>query len=133
MAGAFITAIVFVITMSLSLPKTDGAYGRDPFADPFVGPIASMGAGLAGVIVFPFVYIILRNRRIVYCAKIVFPVVLLSTIAFTAINIMAGLCGSFLSLGVALTICSIAVKKDNTPNQASHDTVAPAGATSGEG
>jgi len=104
MAGAFITAIVFVITMSLSLPKTDGAYGRDLFADPLVGSIASKGAGVAGVIVFPFVYIALRNRRIVHCSKIVFPVVLLSTIAFTAINIVAGLCGSFASLGVALII-----------------------------
>jgi hypothetical protein len=40
MLGAFITAIVFVITMSLSLPKTDEAYGRVPFADPLRIPTA---------------------------------------------------------------------------------------------
>jgi hypothetical protein len=117
MLGAFITAIVFVITMSLSLPKTDEAYGRVPFADPLVGLIMSMGAGLAGLLVFPFVYLALRKRDIIHCAKIVFPLVLASTIVLTTIDVRAGICGAFVSLGIALLTCAISRRReDKTPN-----------------
>ena len=116
MVGAFVTAIAFVVTMTLSLPKSDMAHGQMPFQDPLVFPIMSMGAGIAGIVVFPFAYLALRTKNIIHCAKIAFPLVLPATVILTICDIRYGLCGSFASAILALGLCALFGRKESAPN-----------------
>lgn len=61
---AFAFAIVYVIVFTLTLRPSDGAYGQAPFADPFVFPIMSVFAIVAGLIAWPFMHFVLQNRRV---------------------------------------------------------------------
>ena len=67
-AGAFATAIVFVITLTLTLPESDMAHRQIPFEDPLVFPVMSIFAGISGILVFPFTYLALRTKDIFQCA-----------------------------------------------------------------
>ena len=103
--GAFITAIVYVVSLTLSLPKSDGAYGQLPFQDPFVFPVMGFGALVSGIVMTPFVYFALRNRNIKKCAYFICPIVLISVILSTSINVQFGLIGAFASLVLSLILC----------------------------
>ena len=56
--------VVYVVTLTLSLPPTDGAYGTLPFSDPLVFPLMLMGASMAACIVSPFAVWLLRGVRL---------------------------------------------------------------------
>jgi hypothetical protein len=102
---AFAFAIVFVVTLSLSLPRTDGAYGQAPFGDPLVAPVMSIFASIAGLLAWPFMYVTLWNRRLRQCLPIVLGVTLAWIIVVTPLHRGAGMLGSFVALGGALVLC----------------------------
>ncbi len=104
-ACAFVFAIVFVITMTLSLPLTDGAHGQPPFADPLVLPVMSIFAGLAGLLAWPFVYLVLRRRRLRSCLPVILCLTLIWIVAVTPFHAGAGFLGSFGAFAVALLLC----------------------------
>ena len=116
-AGSFVTAIVFVITLTLSLPESDMAHGQMPFEDPLVFPIMCIGAVVAGIIVFPFAYLALRTKDIIHCAKITFFVVLPTVAILTIFDITYGLYGSFISVAVALIACRFLGRMDSNQNK----------------
>lgn len=59
---AFLFATTFVVVMTLTLPRTDGAYGSAPFAHPLVLPVMSMVALPAGLLTSPMLVAALRTR-----------------------------------------------------------------------
>jgi hypothetical protein len=103
-AMAFLFAVVFVVTMTLSLPPTDGAYGSAPFSHPLVFPVMSIVASIAGVLVTPFVYAALRNRRLSQTLPIVAGGTTAWIIAVTPFSVRWGFWGSFAALGMTLII-----------------------------
>ena len=83
MAGAFATAVVFVIVFTLSLPPSDGAYGHWPFSGPMVVPVMSMVAAMAGVLMFPLALLLLRRCDPGRAAAVTFGSVLVATLILT--------------------------------------------------
>ncbi len=59
--GAEVTAIVFVVVLTYTLPPSGGAYGQYPFQDSLVFPIMSMFAVVCGLLTFPFALWLLRR------------------------------------------------------------------------
>jgi hypothetical protein len=106
MAGAFFTAFVFVIALSLSLPPTDQAYHQGlatTFADPFVISIGSFGAFVSGLLVSPVLYFCLRGKRLSFVLPIVFGSTLASVVIFTPLSVPLGLFGS-LAVSIASSV-----------------------------
>src|SRR5450759_2784364 len=98
MAGAFITAFVFVVVIYLSLPPTDSAYHQglaNTFADPFVFTIASLVAVVSGLLVSPVLYFCLRRKSLSFALPIVFGSTLVAVFTLTPFSIIAGLLGAF--------------------------------------
>jgi hypothetical protein len=102
---AFLFAVVFVVVQQLSLPPTDGAHGQAPFADPLVLPVMSVFAAIAGLLVWPFMYVVLRNRPLTHCLPVVIAVTLAWIVIVTPLHSGGGFLGSFLALGTALLAC----------------------------
>ena len=105
--GAFITSIAFVITLTLTLPESDGAYGQLPFQDPIVFSVMSIFVLISGIIVTPFIYFTLRNRNKKRCACLILPAVLICVITLTPIGPGLGLISAFASLVLSTILCML--------------------------
>lgn len=105
LVGALLTAVVFVIALTAGLPPTDGAYGTNPFGDPFVLTVMLPFVFAAALVVWPFVYFALRETNL----DRTLPLVSLSTVAWRgAIAYWVGPLARFLSfvgVGAALLFC----------------------------
>ncbi len=104
---AYVFAFAYVFVLTLSLPPTDAAYGRGPFADPLGVPVMSGVAGIAGLLVWPFLYLTLRYRRLRLCLPIILGVTLAWIICVSPLHSKAGFLGSFAALGAALLLCKL--------------------------
>ena len=62
--GSIVVAVWSVCLFTWTLPKTDGAYGQAPFADPFVMPVMLMCAAVGCVIAFMASLALLRRVRL---------------------------------------------------------------------
>src|SRR5438552_18987495 len=92
---AFLFAITYVVVMTLTLPKTDGAYGQMPFQDPLVFPVMAIGASFAALLVaLPF-YFACRSLPLGRSVAIIVAVTMAELVIVTPINSSAGLLGSF--------------------------------------
>ncbi len=72
--SAYLCAAAFIISLQLSLPRTDLAYGqslRQAFSDPFVVSLATTGATVAGLVAFPIALFCFRDRNLVRCGLLV--------------------------------------------------------------
>ncbi len=103
-AMAFAFAITFVIVMTLTLPRTDGAYGQMPFQDPLVFPVMAIGASFSALIVFPFFFSSCRSRDLGKSVSIIVGVTMTELLLVTPFNIGAGLLGSFIAFAVGLCV-----------------------------
>jgi hypothetical protein len=101
---AFLFAITYVIVMTLTLPKTDGAYGQMPFQDPLVFPVMAMGACFAGLVVtLPF-YFACRSLPLGKSVMIIIGVTMAELLVVTPINSGAGFLGSFVAFAIGLAV-----------------------------
>jgi len=64
---SFIEAFLAVVTLTFTLPPTDGAYGSMPFSHPLEFPAMSMAAVAAGLLMFPFAFLLLRRTDLARC------------------------------------------------------------------
>jgi hypothetical protein len=70
LALAFVSAPAYVIVMTLTLPKSDLAFGQWPFQDPLVFPILAMVAGASGLLAWPLFAFLGRHSPPATVAKI---------------------------------------------------------------
>jgi hypothetical protein len=108
MAGAFITAFVFVVAVYLSLPPTDLAYHQGlvkTLADPFVITIASTVAVVSGLLVSPVLYFCMRRRRLSVVLPIVFGSTFVTVVILTPFSVILGLLGALAVMIASTLIC----------------------------
>ena len=87
---AFLFAITYVTVMTLTLPKTDGAYGQMPFQDPLVFPVMAMGACFAALVVtLPF-YFACRSLPLGKSVAIIIGVTMAELLVVTPIKLARG-------------------------------------------
>ena len=117
MAGSYASAVVFVVVLTWTLPRSDSAYGQGlkaTFSDPFVVDIARFWATIAGLFVFPLAWWAVRERSLFRS----FAVCLLAGMATIAVatpllgwlGVLAGL----LAVGLALRWCHRALPQIRT-------------------
>jgi hypothetical protein len=107
-AGALITAFVFVVTIYLSLPPTDSAYHQgmaNTFADPFVLTVALFWALVSGLLVSPVLYFCLRRRRLALALPIVLSSTLITVVILTPVSAIFGLLGALVVTLASSVIC----------------------------
>jgi hypothetical protein len=114
---AFAIAITFVVVMTLTLPRSDGAHGQMPFQDPLVFPVMSMGASVAALVVFPFFYFSCRTLPLRKSVLIVLGITLAGVVIVTPFSAFLGFVGSFIAfacgLAAARSICRAAQSRVN--------------------
>jgi hypothetical protein len=102
---AFIFAVVYVTVMTLTLPKTDLAYGQRPFQDPIVFPIMAWVAAASGLAAWPLFTFLGRHSSPVSVAKITGATTLLFILVATPVEPRAGFFGSYIVCFAALVYC----------------------------
>jgi len=117
--SAFLFAIIFVVTFYASLPPSDAAYGTGPFSEPLVIPLMSMVAFAGGMIVWPFYYTCLRQKRLHVALPIVTAATVLWIVLATPFSILVGFFGSFAVLIVSLQTCYWALSECYGPEPCS--------------
>ena len=110
---SFAFAVTFVIVMTLTLPKTDEAYGQMPFQDPLVFPVMSMLATFSGLLGWPFFAILGRHCSPATVAKITGFTTLLFIVLTTPIQSRIGWFGSYIVCLGALIYCSVRHRNAN--------------------
>ena len=103
-AMSFMFATSWVIVMTMSLPRTDMAFGEMPFQDPLIFPIMSVFASIAAILVFPFTYFALRNRRLPRATGILMAVVFAEIAIVTPLDAGLGFIGSFVAYSIGLVL-----------------------------
>ena len=106
-AMAFAFAITFVIVMTLTQPKTDGAYGQLPFQDPLVFPIMAVGASFAALLMFTPFYFVCRSLPLGRSVAIIVAVTMAELLIVTPISARAGFLGSFAAFAAGLTAARV--------------------------
>lgn len=121
--GAFLTALIFLVVLQLTLPPADEAYGQSVFstlADPIVIAIATPVALAAGALATPLLYFCLRDRRLSISLPIVFGSVLVAVIVTTPLSPLLGL---FSSIAALIISCIVCTRIRATSLEVSHDAV----------
>jgi len=113
MALSFAFAVAYVIIMTLTLPKTDMAYGQRPFQDPLVFPIMLMGAGVSGLVAWPLFAFLGRHSPPATVAKFTGFTTLLFIVVATPIQPRIGLLGSYVVCLGALIYCFVRHRSSN--------------------
>jgi hypothetical protein len=104
--SAYLCAAVFIISLQLSLPRTDLAYGQSlsqTLSDPFVLVVGTTGAAVAGLLAFQL--LCLRQRDLVRCGLFVVGLTMLWIVVATALAGRPGLLGAPLVALAALLFC----------------------------
>ncbi|MDX2199049.1 MAG: hypothetical protein SF069_08765 [Phycisphaerae bacterium] len=114
-ASAFTFAIVFVIVHTLSLPKTDAAYGSNPFANPFVSQALFFVAGASALVAFPFYALFGRGLPATHVGWVAGVVTLTWIIAATPFLGPVGWLGSYVALLVGLIAARFVVRPYSPP------------------
>ena len=104
-ALAFTFAIAYVIVMTLTLPKTDLAYGQRPFQDPLVFPIMAIVAAASGLVAWPLFAFLGRHSPPATVAKITGISTLLFILVATPLQSGIGFFGSYIVCLGALAYC----------------------------
>jgi len=104
---SFLFAILWVVVMTWTLPKTDLAYGQGPFEDPLVLPVMSIGASFAALITYPFFYVVLRDRQLPRALAILIATVIGAIVILTPINAGLGFLGTFGAYFVGLALARL--------------------------
>lgn len=104
--GAWLAAIVFVIALTAWLPPTDGAYGSNPFGDPFVIMIMTPVAIAAGIVTWPVAYFALRDCELSRSIAVVYTITLSWIAVTTYFTGPGGLWLSVIGLLGSLVFCS---------------------------
>jgi uncharacterized BrkB/YihY/UPF0761 family membrane protein len=104
---AFLFAVVYVIVGTLTLPKTDQAYGQRPFEDPLVFPVMALAAAVSGLVGWPFFFFLGRHRRPGFVVVVAGITTLLFIIVATPINARVGWFGSYIVCIGALIYCNL--------------------------
>lgn len=99
---AFAFAILWVMVMTLTLPRSDAAYGAMPFSDPLVFAAMSIVASIAAIITFPFLYFTLRDRMFPHAFIILAGVVVIEIVVVTPLHAPYGFLGSFMAYVMGL-------------------------------
>ena len=107
MALSFISAILFVIVLTLTLPESDLAHGDMPFSHPLVFPAMVIWATIFGFSGWPFFYFLGRREDPRVVANITGSVVLGTIIIGTPFHPAFGFPGSCLAGIFALIYCFI--------------------------
>src|ERR1035437_4322432 len=102
---AFVFAIAYVIIMTMTLPKTDLAYGQRPFQDPFVFPIMALVAVVSGLLGWPLFAFLGRHSRPAEVAIITGVTTLLFILVATPFQSRGGFVGSYIVCMGALVFC----------------------------
>lgn len=108
-AGAFITALAFIVVAQLSLPPTDLAYGQSIAAtlrDPFVRTLAGPVAFASGLLASPLLYFCLRRRRLAVTLPIVFGSVLTTVALITPFSRALGFFSAYAALIISCIVCT---------------------------
>jgi hypothetical protein len=102
---AFVFAIAYVIVMTVTLPKTDLAYGQRPFQDPLVFPIMALVAVVSGLLGWPLFAFLGRHSRPAEVAIITGVTTLLFILVATPFQSRVGFVGSYIVCLGALVYC----------------------------
>lgn len=105
MGLSFVAGVLFVIMMTLTLPESDMAHGQMPFQDPLVFPVMMIGAGISGMIGWPFFLILGRCCEPATVAKITGTSVILGIVIGTPFHPVFGWPGSYLICLLSLIYC----------------------------
>lgn len=108
-AGAFITALAFIVVAQFSLPPTDLAYGQSiatTLRDPFVRTIAGPVAFVSGLLTSPLLYFCLRRRRLAVTLPIVFGSVLTTVALITPFSQSLGFFSAYAALIISCIVCT---------------------------
>jgi len=106
--SAYLCAAAFLVTLQLSLPRTDLAYGQPlsrAFSDPFVPAVAAPVATVAGLIAFPVALVCLRRRHLVRCGVLVIGLTLVFLVGATMFLPPVGLVGAPVVTLASLLFC----------------------------
>jgi hypothetical protein len=102
---AFVFATAYVIVMTITLPKTDLAYGQRPFQDPLVLPIMALVAVVSGLVGWPLFAFLGRHSRPAEVAIITGVITLLFILVATPFQSRIGFVGSYIVCLGALVYC----------------------------
>lgn len=108
-AGAFITALAFIVVAQLSLPPSDLACGQSIAAtlgDPFVRTIAGPVAFASGLLASPLLYFCLRRRRLAVTLPMVFGSVLTTVALITPFSRSLGFFSAYAALIISCIVCT---------------------------
>ena len=111
MTLSFVSAILFVIVMTLTLPESDMAHGQMPFNDPLVFPIMILAAGVCGILGWPFFALLGRRADPLVVARITGATVLGTILVGTPVDPAFGWPGACLTGIVALLYCFLRTRK----------------------
>jgi hypothetical protein len=113
MALSFAFAVTYVIVETLTLPKSDKAYGQAPFEDPLVFPVMFMISGVSGLVAWPlFVWLGWRAPP-AEVAKITGISTLGFVLVATPFRASIGWFGSYIVCIGALIYCFIKYRRGN--------------------
>lgn len=109
--SAYLCAVVYIITLQLSLPRTDRAYGQSlflTFFDPFVLIVANTGALVGGLLVFPVALFCLRSRDLLRCGVLVLSLTVAFLVGGTILSPRLGVLGAPVVAVAGLMFCRFA-------------------------
>ena len=107
MSLSFVSAITYLIVMTLTLSKNDLAHGQLPFADPMVLPIMAIFALISGLAGWPFFAVFGRKVQPATVAKVTWIIVPGFIIVATPFDPAFGWPGSYVVCILALIFCAI--------------------------
>jgi hypothetical protein len=120
-AGAYISALAFIVVLQWSLPKTDQAYGQGVIAtlrDPFVQDVGMFWANASALLVALISFFALRGRNLFACFAIVLACVVTQIVVVTPLMGGTALLGTFPVMGMALLWCRRSKAKLYQPRSA---------------
>src|ERR1039458_7538338 len=107
MGLSFAFATAYVVVRTLTLPKTDLAYGKAPFQDPLVLPVMAMVAGVSGIVGWPLFAALGWHSSPAKVVTVVGLTTLLFIIVATPIRSSVGWYGSYVVCVAALLYCRL--------------------------
>ena len=110
--SSFVFAVTWVIIMTLTLPRSDMAYGQAPFQDPLVFPIMSIIALISGLLMWPFYTYLGWRVPPAKAAGAAGTATLAFIVLATPFNAGVGWLGSYIALLIGLDVCRSKRKKD---------------------
>jgi hypothetical protein len=105
MTLSFVSAVLFVIVMSLTLPESDMAHGQMLLADPVVFPVMMLIAGVCGILSWPIFTLLGWRADPLIVTKITGATILCTILVGTPIDPAFGWPGACLTGFFALLYC----------------------------